>query len=94
MLDLLKRLSGWPTYSAQREPRNTDPRTARHWHNPADPVQAARIEAAAGKRAARADKLHHFASRAAVRNPTICILGRYGALESFRKNLYPTYIAK
>lgn len=29
---------------------HTDPHAARHWHNPADPVQAARIEAAAAKR--------------------------------------------
>lgn len=36
--------------------RTTD---ARHWHNPADPVQAARIEAAAAKRGKRARKLHN-----------------------------------
>ena len=43
--------------------RNTDPRAARHWHNPADPVQAARIEAAAAKRDRKADKLHDWACR-------------------------------
>ena len=34
-----------------------DPLTVRQWHNPADPVQAARIEAAAAKRERRAQKL-------------------------------------
>ncbi len=42
---------------------STDPRAARHWHNPADPVQAARIEAAAAKRQRKADKLHDWACR-------------------------------
>lgn len=36
---------------------STDPRAARHWHNPTDPVQADRIEAAAARREERADKL-------------------------------------
>lgn len=62
--------------------------------NPADPIQAARIEAAAVKRARRADKLHHQAQHSSMRNPTIVTLGRYGALESFRKQLFLTYTAK
>jgi len=47
---------------------STDPRAARHWHNPADPVQAARIEAAALRRARRASKLHMNARYAGSQN--------------------------
>lgn len=38
--------------------RTTD---ARHWHNPADPVQAARIEAAAAKRERKGARLAYCA---------------------------------
>lgn len=47
---------------------HTDPRAARHWHNPADPVQAARIEAAAARRARRASKLQMNARYAGSQN--------------------------
>lgn len=40
--------------------RTTD---KRHWHNAADPRQAARIEAAAAKRARKAEKLQEHANR-------------------------------
>lgn len=42
---------------------SNDPRAARHWHNPADPVQADRIEAAAARREERAEKLQDWAER-------------------------------
>lgn len=48
---------------------STDPRAARHWHNPADPVQAARIEAAAAKRERKARILGENADRAFMNNP-------------------------
>ncbi len=41
---------------------------ARHWHNPADPVQAARIEAAAAKRERKAQKLRNDAQESYFRN--------------------------
>jgi len=52
----------------QSEHRYNDPRAARHWHNPADPVQATRIEAAALRRARRASKLHMNARYAGSQN--------------------------
>lgn len=47
---------------------STKPTDARHWHNPADPVQASRIEAAALRRARRASKLHMNARYAGSQN--------------------------
>lgn len=47
---------------------NTDPRAARHWHNPADPVQAARIEAAVVKRERKSLKLRNDAQESYFRN--------------------------
>lgn len=69
-------------------PRPTD---ARHWHNPADPHQAARIEAAAAKRARKAQRLAEFTGRATFFNyahAVHCI--------AFKPNLSlnPTYVAK
>ena len=53
----------------QSEQHHNDPRAARHWHNPADPVQAARIEAAAAKRERKARTLGENADRAFMSNP-------------------------
>lgn len=64
--------------------RTTD---TRHWHNPADPVQAARIEAAAARREERADRRAKDAIVAWHYNNA----HRQGA--SF-DTLHPTYIAK
>lgn len=52
----------WNSYQVSYEHRQlrrrwADPLTVRHWHNPADPAQARRIEAAAAKRERRAEKL-------------------------------------
>lgn len=63
---------------------STDPRATRHWHNPADPVQAARIEAAAAKRERKADKLDNWANTCWHNNPA----------HDGRLSLYPYYIAK
>lgn len=46
------------------------PERPRHWHNPADPIQAARIEAARKKRAMRAKKADRDAARSYERNRT------------------------
>lgn len=58
---------------------------ARHWHNPADPVQAARIEAAAAKRSKRAHKAAVLASRALHHNPA--------HIRPFAHALNPFYVA-
>lgn len=47
---------------------SNDPRAARHWHNPADPVQADRIEAAAARREERAEKQLKQAARSSIHN--------------------------
>ena len=89
--------AGWSTGPSKRPGarnwlkgtgRTTD---KRHWHNPSDPRQAARIEAAAAKRKRRRDKFHHYASWATVHNPTICTYSATGVLESIQKNLNTSY---
>lgn len=59
---------GLGTAQPARWKYNTDPRAARHWHNPADPVQAARIEAAAAKRERKSRALGENADRAFMNN--------------------------
>lgn len=44
------------------------PERPRHWHNPADPIQAARIEAARGKRERKAQNYATNIHRGYVRN--------------------------
>lgn len=60
---------GLGTAQPARWKYNTDPRAARHWHNPADPVQAARIEAAAAKCERKADNLDNWANTCWHNNP-------------------------
>ena len=60
-------------YGARRQYRaafkmGSVPTDKRHWHKPADPIQAARIEAAAVKRARRADKLQRDTAFSARNN--------------------------
>lgn len=95
-----KWLQGTPVAAGYRAPfyRNgsTD-RTAaaRHWHNPADPVQAARIEAAAAKRERKAEKCASLTGHAWSRNYTHH--KAFYALENGHiapLNLNPFYIAK
>lgn len=45
-----------------------DPTAVRHWHKPSDPIQAARIEAAAVKRARKAEKLYRDARYSGSQN--------------------------
>ena len=59
---------GFGTALPARWKYSTKPTDARHWHNPADPVQAARIEAAALRRARRASKLQMNARYAGSQN--------------------------
>lgn len=62
------------------------PEAARYWHaGNADPIQAARIEAAAVKRARRADKLRMNAS---------ALPNRAHLLSYNRNSLNPFYVAK
>lgn len=70
---------------------HTDPRAARHWHNPADPVQAARIEAAAVKRERKARKLAANTGRATFHNRAH---GIHCIAVAWKQFLNPTYIAK
>ena len=70
---------------------STDPRAARHWHNPADPVQAARIEAAAAKRERKARKLAANTGRATFHNMAH---GIHCIAVDWKQSLNPTYIAK
>lgn len=44
------------------------PKVARHWHNPKDPAQAARIEAAKAKRARKDFRRHWEATKAGFNN--------------------------
>ena len=77
---------------------SNDPRAARHWHNPADPVQAARIEAAAARREERAEHRIYCAAQSRNNNHAHIvqhrepgsILVRYEFLARFN----PFYIAK
>jgi len=59
---MLNRIVKWldGSYKVETYHRTTD---ARHWHNPADPVQAARIEAAAAKRERKAARVTYCASQ-------------------------------
>lgn len=62
--------------------------------NPADPTQAARIEAAAAKRERRAVSRIAAACRSVMNNPTV--VGWKGPFPDYqcRDNLNPFYIAK
>lgn len=71
----------WPI-----SPRSSE---TRHWHNPADPVQAARIQAAVDKRERKAKKLFNQASYSADQNRA-----HYDESDNLRDNLNPFYIAK
>lgn len=59
--------------------------------NPADPFQAARIEAAAAKRARRAEKLARNTGRATFHNHAH---GIHCIAVAWKQSLNPTYIAK
>lgn len=67
------------------------PEAARYWHaGNADPIQAARIEAAAVKRARKAEKLTALTSRATLFNRA----HQPNVWNDVRQNLNPFYIAK
>lgn len=70
-----RRLRNWwgATHTTSRQPRN-----------PADPIQAARIEAAAVKRARRADNAQHYAMRSDVFNTAHRNCANYLSLTSTR----------
>ena len=70
---------------------STKPTDARHWHNPADPVQAARIEAAAAKRERKARKLAANTGSATFHNHAH---GIHCIAVGWKQSLNPTYIAK
>lgn len=59
--------------------------------NPADPIQAARIEAAAVKRARRAEKLKRDMGRSIFHNHAH---GIHCIAVAWKQSLNPTYIAK
>jgi len=63
-------------YRAKLRSVKTDPLTARHWHDATDPHQAARIEAAAAKRARKAEKLTHDATLSAFNNMAHAFTGQ------------------
>lgn len=83
---LESRLLGHQSY------RNTDPRAAHHWHNPADPVQAARIEAAAAKRSKRKNKTIQQAIGCS--RPNHCHQHNRGGKAADDRTFNPFYIAK
>lgn len=68
--------------------RWADPTAIRQWHNPADPIQAARIEAAAAKRANRAHKLFTQASFSADQNRA-----HEDEFDNLHDRLNPFYVA-
>lgn len=68
---------------------NTHTDAPRYWHNPADPVQAARIEAAAAKRGRKADKLTYWALCARINSA----IKNHSDVNSIAK-INPFYIAK
>lgn len=77
--------SGQPALNLRsRRPTGSDLR------DPADPVQAARIEAAAVKRARRAELRHVLASRSTLYNRA----HHANVWEDVRPNLNPFYLAK
>lgn len=81
--------SGQPALNLRgRRPTGPDLR------NPADPVQARRIEAAVAKRARRAGKLNWDTSMSVRNNQTT--ISWYGAFpdRACRANLNPFYVAK
>ena len=73
----------------ERTYRNSRP-TGAALRNPADPTQAARIEAAAVKRARRAEKLTALMSRATLFNRA----HQPNVWNDVRQNLNPFYVAK
>lgn len=74
------------------------PEAARYWHaGSADPIQAARIEAAAVKRARRADKLHEYSMRGMFENRAHrdCVMIAHDELQlQYPNRLNPFYLAK
>lgn len=70
---------------------STDPRAARHWHNPADPVQAARIEAAAAKRGKRKNKTIQQAIGCS--RPNRCDQHNRGGKATGDRTFNPFYVA-
>lgn len=93
---MLKSLRTW-FEERRQELAYTDPKRARYWHNPADPIQAARIEAAAVKRARRAKKVERDTNQSWT--------GNYAHHAAFHRmddatgyllplNLNPFYVAK
>ena len=84
--------------AAQWRRKWADPTTIRQWHNPAEPMQARRIEAARSKRERRACKLHNIHARGPVNhahliNYEFSEQGRLIAYE-MPARLNPTYVAK
>ncbi|MNJ10746.1 hypothetical protein D3C77_49100 [compost metagenome] len=67
------------------------PEAKRHWHDPKDPVQAARIEAAAAKRVERARKLARNTGRATFHNHCH---GIHCIASNWQQSLNPTFVAK
>ena len=61
---MLKRLKRWLSDEHPEQVLiDMRPERPRHWHNPADPIQAGRIEAAREKRAMRAERVERLAAR-------------------------------
>lgn len=94
LIAMLGLTSGMPRQLSGRYGRPT----GSDLRNPADPVQAARIEAAAAKRSTRACKLHNIHARAGCNrahliNYEFSDAGRLIGYE-IPARLNPTYIAK
>lgn len=67
---MLKRLKRWLSDEHPEQVLiDMRPERPRYWHNPADPIQAARIEAALLKTIRRQARLADHAERSYFRNP-------------------------
>lgn len=81
---MLKRLKRWLSDEHPEQVLiDMRPEHPRHWHNPSDPTQAARIEAAREKRILRCRKIDRMTAHSYERNPAHFHHSASSALDPF-----------